>query len=461
MNVRRYLVVVLLLVMGLLVANCSTGAAVDTAGDAPAADAPAADTASDEEAVTLTWWLESGTPQEWWEEHLIVPFEEANPGINIEAQVQENIQDVLRTAILGGEAPDILTTFSPGWNAPYIEAGHMAPLDSFADEWGWEEKLQTWAFEAGRVGGDLYSIPLSYESIVILYNKTLFDEMGWEPPTNLAELEALAAAAQEEGIHPFSYGSKDAFWNNGHLITGYINNAMMLEDLKAMLEGEKPWTDPEMADAIALFNRHIVDEAWWSGGLENYNQYEAADFYGELANRDAAMVMVGTWAFESIGEYFVETDDEWDWFPIPTMIEGQDYNYALGIGASLAINSASDSVEEAALFFDFLISDPERVVTMSAAGNYSLLVPVRLTLDDFPEDIDPRIGRFHADFADVTTAGRYGYTNYTFWPAAANNHLRQEIEGVWEGLFSIDEYLQQHQGIWDELRSNNETIPIP
>ena len=84
-----------------------------------------------------------------------------------------------------------------------------------------------------------------------------------------------------------------------------------------------------------------------------------------------------------------------------------------------------------------------------------------LSLDDFPENIDPRIGRFHVDFAAVTTAGRYGYTNYTFWPASANNHLRQEIEGVWEGLYTIEEYLQAHQEMWDELRANNETIPIP
>ncbi|MBV7337534.1 extracellular solute-binding protein [Chloroflexi bacterium TSY] len=426
------------------------------------AEAPQEEAAmAEDEVVTITWWLETGTPQDWWQEHLIDAFEEANPGIKIEAQIQENIQDVLRTAILGGEAPDILTTFSPGWNAPYIEAGHMAVLDTFAEQWGWEDKLQTWAFEAGRVDDKLYSIPLSYESIVILYNKTLFDEMNWEQPTSLVELETLAGTIEAEGIHPFAYGNKDAFWNNGHLMTGYINNAMKLADLKAMLEGEKAWTSPEMVNAIELFNRHIVDNSWWSGGLENYYQYESADFYGELANREAAMVMVGTWGFGSVGEFFAEVDDEWDWFPVPSMIEGQEYNYTLGIGSSLAINSASEGIEEAALFFDFLISDPARVVTLAAADNYSQIVPVRLSLDDLPEDIDPRVGRFHADFAEVTTAGRYGYTNYTFWPASANNHLRQEIEGVWEGLYSLEEYLQAHQDMWEELRANNETIPIP
>ncbi len=458
MKSRRIVTVAMLLVIGLLVAGCAAATAPAANDEQPSAESAPA---SSEETVAVTWWLESGTDAEWWETYLIEPFEEANPNIDIQAEIQENIQDVLRTAILGGEAPDILTTFSPGWNAPYIEAGHMAELDGFAEQWGWEERLQPWAYEAGRVGGKLYSVPLSYETIVILYNKSLFEEMGWEPPTNLAELEELAAAAQAEGIHPFAYGNKDAFWSNGHLMTGYLNNAMKVEDLKAMLEGEKPWTDQEMVDAIELFNRHIVDEGWWSGGLDNYYQYAAEDYYGELVNREAAMVMVGTWAFDTINEYFDDSEDEWDWFPIPAMIEGQDYNYSLGIGSSLAINSSSEAIEEAALFLDWLVNDNERVVKMAEAGNYAQVIPVRLTLDDFPSDMDARIARFHADFADVTSQGRYGYTNYTFWPAAVNNHLRQEIEGVWEGLTPVEEYLQAHEDMWAELRENNETIPIP
>jgi raffinose/stachyose/melibiose transport system substrate-binding protein len=67
--------------------------------------------------VTLTWWVESTDQGEL--DHLqatlVEPFEEANPGINLEITGQENLQDVLRTTILGGEAPDILTTFGPSW----------------------------------------------------------------------------------------------------------------------------------------------------------------------------------------------------------------------------------------------------------------------------------------------------------------------------------------------------------
>ena len=97
--------------------------------------------------VTVTWWVETTDQGEL--DHLqltlVEPFEEANPGINLEITGQEGLQDVLRTTILGGEAPDILHTFGPSWNAEYIDAGFMLSLDTYADLYGWQDKILPWA----------------------------------------------------------------------------------------------------------------------------------------------------------------------------------------------------------------------------------------------------------------------------------------------------------------------------
>lgn len=418
-----------------------------------------------DEVVTLTWWVENTAQDDLdqLQEAFVAPFEEAHPNIRIEITGQEQMQDVLRTAILGGAAPDVLSTFGPSWNAEYIAGGFMEPLDDYAEQYGWQEELQPWAYATGTVDGSLYSVPLIYESIIMFYNQSLFEDQGWEVPTNRAELEAVATAAIEAGINPFSYGNRDAIWANGHLISAYLNNYVEQADLRAALTGEKSWTDPVFAEAIALFNDDIANKQWWSGGLGNYYQFEGADYWTELANREAAMVIVGTWGFNDVDEYFAETGDEWNWAPVPNMNETpRDSVYPLAIGATLAINSASEHKDEAAIALDFLISNPDVVLNLASGFNFAeWLLPLHFTPEDFPEGVDPRVQSFHAELAEATNAGNYGYANWTFWPGPANTHLRVEIEGVWEGLTTVEDYLAAHQAVWDELFASGSTIPVP
>lgn len=418
-----------------------------------------------DEVVTLTLWVET-TDQiqlDHLQQALVQPFEAAHPNIRLEISGQEQMQDVLRTAILGGTAPDILQTFGPSWNAEYIAGGFMEPLNDYAAQYGWEDELLPWAYATGTVSGTLYSIPLTYESIIMFYNRTLFEEQGWTVPTNRAELEAVANAALEQGIHPLSYGNRDAVFANGHLISAYLNNYVPREDLRAALVGEKQWTDPVFAEAIALLTEDIAEKGWWSGGLENYYQYEGADFWTELATGEAAMIIVGTWGFDSAPLYFDETDNDWDWAPVPNMTETpQPSVFPLAIGSTLAINANSQHKDEAAMMLNFLISNPEVVLDIASGFNFSeWLVPLHFELDDFPEGVDPRVMRFHSEFAAATGQGEYGYANWTFWPGPANNHLRVEIEGVWEGLATIEDYLAAHQAVWDDVRASGNTIPVP
>jgi raffinose/stachyose/melibiose transport system substrate-binding protein len=339
----------------------------------------------------------------------------------------------------------------------------MEPLNAYAEQYGWADKLLPWAYATGTVDGTLYSIPLTYESIVMFYNKTLFEQQGWEVPTNRAEFEAVATAALEAGIHPLSYGNGGQIFANGHLISAYLNNYVPREDLRAALVGEKSWTDPVFAEAIALLSDDMAVKGWWSGGLENYYQYVGADYWTELANGEAAMMLVGTWGFSDAPQYFDLTENEWDWAPVPNMSpEPHDSIFPLAIGSTLAVNAASEHKDEVALLMDFLISNPEVVLSIASGYNFGeWLVPLKFTVEDFPEGTDPRVTRFHSDLAAATAAGNYGYANWTFWPGPANNQLRTDIASVWEGLTTVEDYLAAQQAVWDEVRATGATIPVP
>jgi raffinose/stachyose/melibiose transport system substrate-binding protein len=300
--------------------------------------------------------------------------------------------------------------------------------------------------------------------MVLFYNKTLFEEQGWTPPTTMEELNVLADKITAAGKHIFAYGNADWKPSNEHLMGVYLNNYAGPENVYKALIGEKPWTDPEFAEATELLRSEIVDKGWYSGSVDNYYAYTGADMYGELVTGEAAMMLTGTWSFNSMKEYFTEdVGSDWDWAPIPMFKDDVgDYIYLLATGSTLSVSGSSKNPDAAVEVLNFLLSDPKLVLANSAGSSYGeWLVPLHFAESDFPEGTDPRLVRFFADFAKVTGEGRYGYTTWTFWPAKPNVQLWTDVESVWAGDISVEDYLATQQELWDEARAANETLPIP
>jgi len=416
-----------------------------------------------QEEVVITWWTEDTVDLDQITATLVEPFNAANPGIRLEVIPTVELNNTLRTALAAGEAPDILQTPGASFIAEFLRSGLVLNLTDVAQQLGWEEKLLPWAYQSGIVDGSLYSIPLTYESMILVYNKTVFEENGWAVPTNLAELEAISAEAIAAGINPLVYGNVGWQPSNEHLVGIYLNNYAGPENVYKALIGEKPWTDPEFVGAIDLLRTHIADNGWFGGSLETYFAYGWDDFWSELAIGDAAMMMIGSWAFCCATDYFSESGMEWDWAPLPVLSDGAgEYNYELATGSTLSVNANSANPDAAVTVLDWLMSNKETVLNIASGYGYGeFMVPLYFNEEDFPAGSDPRVVRFFADFAKVTGEGRVGYTTWTFWPAVPNVHLWESVEQVWFGELSVDDYLAEHQALWDAAREESATLPIP
>ena len=418
---------------------------------------------SAQDVTTVVWWTESGDEVD---EYLIPLLQDAfnaeHDNIQLEIIGQETLNDVNRTALQAGAAPDIIQTPGASFIAEFVQAGLILPLTSLADQYGWQDKLLPWAYNSGILQGELYSIPITYESMVLFYNKTLFETMGWTPPTSQAEIDAIAAEAIANDIMPFTYGNASWQPSNEHLMGIYLNNYAGPENVYLALTGQKPWTDTEFVEATDLLAAQLTG-GWFSGDLSNYYANTGDDIRIELASGDAAMMQSGTWNFGSIGPFFVEEETEWDWVPLPPFHEqAGEYNYELATGSTISVNANTENPEAVGAVLDYWLSDPVRVLAIAAgAGFGEYVVPIHFTVDDFPAGTDERVARFFADFAAVTGAGRAGYTTWTFWPADANVQLWTAIEQVWAGDITTEEYLAEHEALWEEARAEGKTLPIP
>ena len=161
----------------------------------------------------LTYWsaLEGAGPRQYYKNHIEKPFEKANPDIDLKVQFQspEDLDRTIRTALQGGEGPDLVPTPGPSFALEYIDANLFIELDEYAEQYGWQDKILGWALDSGRFEDKLYSVPTEFETMLLYYNKSLFEEKGWKPPKDRDELESLAEEAQGQGIVPFSAGSAD------------------------------------------------------------------------------------------------------------------------------------------------------------------------------------------------------------------------------------------------------------
>ncbi len=462
----------------LAIAAMLVGCAAPAAPAAPAAQSGGESTATEEAAqpaaasaasasgdkAKVLWWGESVEPelQDKFQQQFVDVFNAEHPNIELEVVWQENLNDVLRTAMQAGQGPDIVQTPGPGYLLEYLKAGFVSPLDDFATQYGWKDKILPWAYESGIVDGKLYGLPLTFESMILLYNTAVFKELGINPPTNRAEFEAAAEAIKASGRVPIAYGNVGWQPTNEHLVGMWLNATAGEQAVYEALTGARRWDDPVFVDAINLLTDYIAKKGYFGGSLEDYYSLDWDTFFSMLQSGKGGMMTIGTWGFRGATDFFKDNPDDWDWTKMPSMNEGVNQGYDLAIGSTVSLNAKSANPEAAAEVLNWLYADPKRAAEIASIFSFGeFVVPIKYGASDFPADTDPRISRFFEDFGKVTGDGNYGYTSWTFWPAEAETQLWKDVELVWSGEETAEQYLAKQQELWDKARTEGGIPPIP
>jgi raffinose/stachyose/melibiose transport system substrate-binding protein len=411
-----------------------------------------------QERTQVTMWLETGAGGICTLNHIIAPFNAQSDTIEVVGTMQAAYWDATRTALAGGAGPDIVGTPGPSFVFELARAGKLLPLDEFAEEFGWSQNIFGWALDLGRLDGTLYSIPDSVETIVLYYNKTLFEERGWELPTTMDELVALTAQIQAEGVIPFAHSNAEWRPANEHYVGEFLNQVAGPEKVYEALIGERPWTDPEFVRAIELLNR-MQQEGWFMGGLDRYYTTPTDEMLAALGDGKAAMAITGTWFIGTMDDFFGEeagNANEWDVMPVPSST-GEVY-FSVGLGHTLSINRNSANPRAAAEFLTYFYSPETQARRVVECGEDP--GPVALDIEAL-EGADPRHARILEGMEEAFEAGNYGYTTWTFWPPRSNVYIWEEIERVWAGRMTAEQYLAGLQRIFDEELAAGVTLPIP
>jgi raffinose/stachyose/melibiose transport system substrate-binding protein len=269
---------------------------------------------------------------------------------------------------------------------------------------------------------------------------------------------SLSAQIAEAGIIPFAHTNAEWRPTNEWFVGEFFNHIAGPQKVYDALTGATTWEDPDFLTAINLLNE-MQQNGWFMGGLDIYYTTATADATAAFGSGEAAMKIEGTWLIGTLNQAFGEAagnSNEWDWVPVPST-DGEAI-FDLGIGSTYSINKASQHPEAVAKFLTYFFSPATQAELVSKCS--AAPAPVRMEADALT-GIDPRTASLYELLAAASDAGNYGYTTWTFWPPKSDAYIYEEVEKVWAGTITAEEYLAGLQRLFAEEQAAGDIPPIP
>ncbi len=240
-------------------------------------------------------------------------FKAENPDINV--IVNNNDREAHKTAIrnfLTADAPDVTSWYPGNRMAPFVDAGLFEPVDDVWEANGFNEDLAAIKATMSR-DGKIWGVPYSYYQWGIYYRKDIFALLELEEPQTWDELLGACAKMKENGVTPFTIGTKFLWTAAG--VFDYINLRTNGYDVhNALTAGEIKYTDPRIVQTFDNWEQ-LINEC---GFVDNHASMSWQDAIAPFANGDAAMYVMGNFSVDGYKEAGL-TEDQIDFMPFPTI----------------------------------------------------------------------------------------------------------------------------------------------
>ncbi len=282
-------------------------------------------------------------------------YEREQSAIRVNLYGDPRIMDKLRVRILEGTFPEVTNADLNYW--PLIRNGDVLALDEFLDQPSWEG-TNTWretflpgALDRYQHQGRTYGIPLASIVNVIWYNKRLFHQHGWIPPSDWDEFFELCEQIQATGIAPLAFQGRYLGYAMAFIHAAYYH----LSGLEAYVAQQNlhpgSFANPEMERALDLVQQTAL--RYFQRGAMGMSHTEAQlqFFLGHTA-----MVGCGSW-LKSEMEGKIPDGFELGAFNLPTIKGGKgDPDAVAASGGYFFVMAHSRQPREAVEFLRFMTS---------------------------------------------------------------------------------------------------------
>jgi raffinose/stachyose/melibiose transport system substrate-binding protein len=307
-------------------------------------------------SVEMTLWQNSttGPGQQFWTD-AIEAFEAENEGVTITMQSVQNedMDGKLQTALNAGDPPDIFLQRGGGKMTAMVNAGQLMDLtDLISDDI--RSEVSEGSFAAETYQDKVWAMPLSVLPGGFFYSQDAFDAAGIsDTPATIDDLKSDVEALKGTGIAPIALGAKDA-WPAAHWYYFFAIRECSPQVIEETGDS-KDFSDPCWTRAAEDLVDFAEIEPFNEGFLTTAAQQGAGSSAGLIANRQAAMELMGAWNPGVIASLTPNEEPLPDlaWFPFPE-ISGGDGEPGSMMGGVDGYSCSAQAPAECADFLNFI-----------------------------------------------------------------------------------------------------------
>lgn len=324
--------------------------------------------------------FEGGYGPDYWNE-MVAKFEEAYPGVTVNMQISPKIGDLIRPQIVAGEVPDFISmndNDQTGVVLSLIKENALTDLtDVFEgpgleDETPLKDQIIDGVLDTAKCApygdGKIYLAPFNASPMGLVYNKTLFEEKGWELPVTWDEFFALGDVAKEEGYALFTYAGIYPGYMESFLWPA-LASASGIDNVKAI----SSYTEGSFSKEEVV---QVLDniEKISSGGylLEGTTSLNHTQSQTDMMMNKALFIPNGNWMEGEMKDSPRADGFEFGLCPAPVLKEG-DEQYVMTSVEQFSIPAAAKNPELAKEFLRFLYTEESsKLFAEKANGIYAL-----------------------------------------------------------------------------------------
>ena len=394
-----------------------------------------------EAEITFSLW---GSPQEGevWQQ-IADAFEAEHPDItvNIEVADWDGYWEKLRVQVAGGTPPDVFAMDAPLY-PDWQSRGVLLNLQSYIDaDPGVLDGIYPITLEAYRTPEGLYGLPRDFQTIVLFYNKDMFDAGGVDYPTedwtwdDFREAAAALTIDEDGNGTPDQWGAwaevydMEPFW--GPVVWSHGGEIVDPE------AGETLIDSPQAMDAFEFIRSVWLDD----GSMPTEEQLSQYGWDGLLSGI-AAMGFSGHW---SVPEYS-QAGLNLGVAPVPSGPAGRT---TMVNSAGFVISADTPNPDAAWAFVKYATSEAGQ----SELAKIGLAIPIRESVTQSDAYLGQEAQIDHSLFVDALEYARPKpvFKGYEEWSGAVGDALNL----AWSEGVPLDEALAEAVEYGDDALARN------
>ncbi|OZU88840.1 sugar ABC transporter substrate-binding protein [Virgibacillus indicus] len=322
-----------------------------------------------------------GYGDSWWKE-VIADFQEEYPDVTITEHAGPNINEEMRSRWVSNDPPDVVYIDGAGSSeTQMVEDGQLMNLTEWLQDIELEsgDKLaDSFIVEPATYDGEIYSLPLVFDTWGTWYDKALFEEKGYEVPTDFDSfMSSMEEIKDGEGIEPLVTSGQHPYYFLRGMLYPAFGAAGGDELLADVIQGkEGAWTSDVVLETMKKVETLAAEGMFDSGlGALNHTQSQM-----NFLLHDNAFIPVGFWLPNEMANDIPE-GFEFGFIPSPMQDAGEPYAIVPDL-RPLAIAENAENPEAAKAFVEFAFTRDYAMSFSEHTGAIMNLTGVDLSQSD-------------------------------------------------------------------------------